>query len=421
MVARWWKELDADPGRRDLLVALVWLAIGVVLTSAGAVRLWAYLAIAPAPRWAFFLTLFAAFAVATLRSRRPMTSLVLGTAVALVDLSFGGSLAVLLILTDLIYAAVKYGNERAIRVLLICAGGGGVVLAALLLVSPFDDTASLIFLFQWLLIVAIPAMWGWSVRSERVRTRAVMASQQAASARHLRAQIAHDLHDLVANQIAVAGLHVEASKLIASRETSGSERLFRSLDQAKRGTDAAHAELRHLIAVLGAVDDLDETDLRPVATRLKDFAELLPADRQLVMPDDGPALAEALRTAPLAHQQVALRTLQELVVNAAKHGQGDVEIRTSLNPDAVLTIEVSNDYVASAAAALGSGLGIRGAGLLLGGVGSELEAGPEAVLEPGTLLDTRRDSGEGSQRWRARFSLPQELTTRPMSPGRTHD
>lgn len=375
MVARWWRALEANPGRRDLIVAGCWLLLGLLLTSAGIVRLWASLAVVSVPNWAFVLPLVGICGATILRSRKPLVALGLGVALTVVDLSFGGSLAVIFILTDLIYAAVKYGSERAIRVLLGCGIGCAVVLGAVLIWSPLHDTTVPIFWVQWVLIVAVPAMWGWSVRSERMRTRSEMARQHVLSARQLRGRIAHDLHDLVANQIAVAGLHVEAAKLVAARHTPDTATLMRSLEQAKRGTDEAHHELRHLIAVLSAVDGLDEPEAPALLDELHELARLVPSGRALEHSGESDKiLREALSNAPPAHQQVLLRALQELVVNAVKHGAGDIQIHAHIEPSDGLHLSVANDVPPKRSSALGSGLGIRGTELLLGSIGARLES-----------------------------------------------
>src|SRR5699024_11945350 len=102
MIARWWEWLNASPARRDPAVAAAWLSLGLALLAAGAVRLWGDLALAEAGRGAFALLLVAIVAADVLRSLRPFLALTLGLAIAAVDLALGGSLGVILVLTDLV-------------------------------------------------------------------------------------------------------------------------------------------------------------------------------------------------------------------------------------------------------------------------------------------------------------------------------
>lgn len=404
------ERLTAHPTSRDAVVAAMWLLLGLASLQAGAYPLWSDIAVVTTSGGAFLLTLAGMVALATQRSRRPFTVLTLGIIVAGVDLLFGGSLGVVLILTDLIYAAVRYGSERRVRSALWAAVAVAVLLVAGLIVFRPEDNAVPVIIVQWGLIVAISGAWGWNVRSEQLRPRAAMVEQHTRVTRQLRHQIAHDLHDLVANQIAVAGLHVEAAKLLAGQASDDTAPLIRSLNQAKHGTDQAHRELRDLIAVLTAVDALDEPAPIHLQEELDELAQLLPADRSLVwIGDSAERMKSALDPQPDSRQRVVLRVLQELVANAAKHGVGDLTAQvTEREPDvaeresdvqrrqkvrlkpAEVIVTLCNASAVPGHAAAGTGLGIRGAGLLLGGIGATLATEPgepwQAILTIPTTL-----------------------------------
>src|SRR5699024_4444776 len=102
--------------------------------------------------------------------------------------------------------------------------------------------------------------------------------RHARETERLRERIAHELHDHVANQIAVAGLHVEAARLRGAQAEALPPGALRSLDQATEGTDQAHRKLRQLIAVLTTSGDVDG-DPHDAPGALDD---LVPGDRSIV-------------------------------------------------------------------------------------------------------------------------------------------
>ncbi|MGM7665719.1 sensor histidine kinase [Microbacterium sp. A93] len=402
MVARWWERLNAHPASRDAVVAAVWLLLGLALLQAGGYHLWRDVVIFDTNGSAFIVILGCMVAVATLRSRRPFVALAIGIVGAGADLLFGGSVGVVLILTDLIYAAMKYGSDRGVRYLLWAAVAGAILLGTGLIVFRPEGNMVPVIVVQWVLIVTVSGAWGWNVRSERLRTHAAMAEQHSRGTRQLRQSIAHDLHDLVANQIAVAGLHIEAAKLLARPAASDVTSLVQSLEQSKRGTDQAYRELRNLITVLTAVDDLEEPVPVQFENELDQLTQLLPAGRSLVWIEGGAgAMKAALHPQPDSCQRIVLRVLQELVSNAAKHGVGDVTVCvTGEQPEprhsdawrepteAVVTL--SNARAAHGSTVPGTGLGIGGARLLLAGIGANLMT----------------ESGARGEPWRAILTIP---------------
>lgn len=374
MNAGWLRKLRSRPERRDVAIALLWLVVGTVLWLFGVLGMWQNLAVIPPAPWAFLVTLAAMVALLLLRSRSPFLALGLGTIVTTVDSLMGASLAVVFIFTDLIYAAIKYGSARGVRILLRVAAAAAVGLALAIALVTRSNPGLGIMLFQWGLIVLVSGLWGWNVRSERVLARAELAAQHAAENRELRTRIAHDLHDLVANQIAVAGLHIEAAKLQAAKLREGRAVLGRavlgqgvpgravprdpeplsteplestipdpkppegdfapltqSLDRAKNGTDRAHRELRGLISVLTVVDEVEGRAPVRLAEELPALGQLLPAGRTIRWEEGASErIRDALPPAQTTRARLVLRALQELVANTAKHGAGDVALHADL-------------------------------------------------------------------------------------------
>jgi signal transduction histidine kinase len=406
MFARWLQYLDGHPRTRDAALSAFWLITGLALLQFHGFHLWSITAVFPTAGGMFLVTLVVMVALCTQRSSRPFLMLFLGAIVALGDLMFGGSIGVILVFTDLIYAAFKYGSDRGVRVILWLMVGVAILTVATLTVwQPANATLLSIVISQWALIIFVAAMWGWNVRSEHIRTRALMAQDHAVSLQRLRRRIAHDLHDLVANQIAVAGLHVEAAKLEIAQAQLSASGLHRSLEQASRGTDEADQQLRRMILVLSAVDDLDEHAEVPVDALVDEcvdgLAAQMPGPRALVWSGSGASgLRAGLANSPTARARAILRVVQELVANAVKHGRGDVRIFVDASQG--ITVRVTNDIAQGTRSQRGSGIGIRGAALLLEGTGARLDSqareadqGWSATLcAPAGVKQTERSSDE---------------------------
>lgn len=403
----WWGRVDSRPRLRDAIVVGVYLVLGLVLFWAGAIRL--SIAVAPlrVEDGFFLLTLLGMCAVALLRSRRPLTALVLGSAITAVDGLGGSSLAVILVFFDLVYCAVKYGSDRGIRIATWVAAALAAAAGVVLLIVRPESPVVLIVVAQWVLITTIAATWGWNVRSERLRTSALMAEQHARATQRMRQRIAHDLHDLVSNQIAVAGLHVEAARIRVEQAGIDAPEIGHSFERAKQGTDQAHRQLRRLIAVLSTVDDLGEAD-SDLAGELARLASMPPAGRALVWTGDGEdALRDFLEDRSAAQAGILPRVLHELVANAVKHGRGDIEV-SALVRDAGSVVTVRNAYLGNGAPERGSGIGITGAELLLDGTGATLESGPDPANEHGITAGTAGTgpgAGPGERQWRAVLTI----------------
>ncbi|WP_298040995.1 histidine kinase [uncultured Microbacterium sp.] len=376
-------QVNARPRTRDAILAAVYLVIGFVLLQFGGYGMWATgLAIPATGLWSaesgFLVLLLLMSALALLRSSRPVLVVALAAPLAAADLLLGSSIGVVLLFADFVYCAFRYSSDRSVRLLLAVIAAVIAITAVVLIVLPGVSVRVVTISLQWALIVLIGALWGWNVRSERQRTRAEMDSEHRRATRLLRQRIAHDLHDLVANQIAVAGLNIEATRLLDIGDD-----VEAGLARAAAGTDEAHRQLRRLIAVLTTVDDLAEETAQPA---LGDLAARVPTGRALI--PEGADLDAALEALPRS-AGIAMRAVQELLTNAVKHGRGDIVLRTTTEMDEVI-VEIENS-IAARDSVLGSGIGIPGAALLLDSIQATLASEP---------ID--------ESRWRARMTLIRE-------------
>lgn len=374
------RRMNAHPQGRDAAAAVLYLLFGVALLQFGGFRLAGVAVVSPESGvWnsetMFLLLLIVMAILATLRSAHPFFVLTAGIPIVAVDALLGTSLGVLLLFSDFVYCAFRYGADRGLRVVLIAIIATFLGIGLVLLAWPAARAPFGVLALQWALFVLPAALWGWNVRSERQRTKAEMAAFHARSTQRLRQRVAHDLHDLVANQIAVAGLNIEAARLGLSPDRAEHEEVEESLSRAKKGTDEAHREMRRLIALLTAVDAVEDApDQIRSGSRLID---LVPADRTLV--HHGGSLDDAIAAMPPRSAEVVLRVMQELVMNAVKHGSGDIGITVPEHApdDGSLNVRVSNDVADAVGQASGSGIGITGATVLLSEVGGEIVSGED--------------------------------------------
>lgn len=348
--------------RRDVAVAVAWLVIGVLLILTGAFPLWSDVAVLPPSPASATLPLLALVGLAAVRSRVSLLALGLAVPLVVFDVLHGGTAGAVLIFTDLIYASVKYSSDEGLRWgVKVAAAIATAYLLALVFIPP--RPAMYQVSMQWALIIAISAMWGWNVRSERARTRADLLLLHQEQKTELQHKIAHDLHDLVANHIAVAGLHIEAAKLLACAPASAPERLEETLAKAKTGTDHAHTELRNLISLLTE----QPADPTAAIAQAASVENLVPAGRCLTWTPNRDAVESLLDELDPLQAGILSRVLTEAITNAVKHGSGTIAVDVA---DDCFTI--TNTVAESDGEVIGSGTGLKSAQSLLETIGSGL-------------------------------------------------
>ncbi|MGF3054952.1 sensor histidine kinase [Microbacterium sp. YY-01] len=373
------------PRARDGLAAGGYFLLGLAALQFGGYRLWADIAL-----WysgtAFIAVLAAMSLLATQRSSRPFLVLGIGTALAAVDLSMGGSIGVVFLFADFIYCAFRYGSDKGLRMLLALLVATVLGTALTVLLTRPHEPIVLIVIAQWLLVTLFAGLWGWSVRAERQRTRALMLLEHTRDTEAFRRQIAHDLHDKVANEISVAGLHIEAARLRIDQ--SNHPTIDRSLELATEGTDRAHEQLRQLIGVLTAGPE------RPTpASGTPPLESLMPQGRTLIRRGDR-ALPDAAQHTGIDPEALD-RVVRELVMNAIKHGTGDVTLTTTAEQ-----IRVSNSIATTTGGTArpdrhrGNGIGLTTSTALLRETGATLTTGA-----------TQASAGDPTE-WHATITLP---------------
>jgi signal transduction histidine kinase len=207
-------------------------------------------------------------------------------------------------------------------------------------------------------------------RTEELRRR---ASEE-------RLQMARDLHDIVAHNIAVINVQANTALHLMDRQP---ERAAAALATINDVSKQALVELRSVLGVLRDVDSGTGTSAprapAPGLARLGDLVENAAAAGLAVrIEEDGQAAP-----LPADVDLTAYRIIQEALTNSARHSGGSAAT-VRLGYDAgVLLVEVDDEgrpgaHGPAPAAANGSGRGIAGMAERAAALGGTLEAGPRA-------------------------------------------
>ncbi|MGA6871537.1 sensor histidine kinase [Streptomyces pratensis] len=391
----------ARPHRHDVLLAVLGLSGGVFLWLVGIHIQNGRLFDAP---WVSLLPLAAMSALELLRRGAPCTALALGTPALVADQFTVGSLATLLMYTDLVYAAVLYGSPTASRRIPVITLLVTVAATAGLVAWVPSADALLIGIVIGMVLFG-PALTGASVRNHRDAAEAarLRADQTALLAEMDRVQavtaersrMARELHDVVANHLSAIAIHSTAALSIDDPGTSRD-----ALGVIRQNSVDGLTEMRRLIGLLRESDTSGEPSAAPTLGSLDALVEQAGANSAssglTVTLDDG---REEPGPLPAPVELAAYRIVQESLTNALKHAApGPVTVRLGRSRTA-LTVEVSSvfgDRPGPRAPGSGAGLvGMRERVALLGGT---IGAGPGL-------------RGDGEKIWVVRAELPVEERT----------
>ncbi|MBA4862635.1 two-component sensor histidine kinase [Streptomyces sp. PSKA54] len=312
-----------------------------------------------------------------LRRTMPRTALLIGTAAVIADYLTRGSLATVLMFTDLMYAAVLYGPPASARRIpwitgLLTVAGTVVPLAV------WREPEALLVGVVVGLVALMPAATGWIVRNhrdtaaaERLRAEqtallAEMDRTQAVTAE--RARMARELHDMVANHLSAIAIHSTAALSLDDPGTSKE-----ALSVIRENSVEGLAEMRRLIGILR--DDSGER--APAAAPTLDGLGALVEGARTNGLDVTLDAAHGKLPAPV--ELAAYRIVQESLTNALKHASPGRVVVTLTQLDESLTVRVTSPYDGDGGAprAPGSGAGLVGmrerTALLCG----TFEAGPD--------------------------------------------
>ncbi|MEU3832444.1 sensor histidine kinase [Streptomyces microflavus] len=385
------------PHRDDVALAVSGLLGGVLLWLLGLHTQGGRPFSAP---WITLVPLTVMAAMELLRRSAPRTALIVGTLALIADQFTRGSLATILMFTDVMYAAVLYGTPAAARripvaTLLI------TVASTIGFLAWFRTPEALLIGVVTGLISFIPAITGVSVRNHRTAADAArLAARQTARLAEMdrtqaviaeRARMARELHDMVANHLSAVAIHSTAALSIDDPETSR-----RALKVIRENSVEGLAEMRRLIGLLREGGEDGAPAAAPTLASLDALVEQANGNGAssglvCVLED---TRAEAAVPLPTPVELAAYRIVQESLTNALKHAApGPVTVRLDLAGE-VLTVEVTSAFGSRPGpTAPGSGAGLVGMRERVALLGGTFAAGAEA-------------DGDGTKIWRVRAELP---------------
>ncbi|WP_426568626.1 sensor histidine kinase [Streptomyces canus] len=383
------------PHRFDVCAALAGLLGGLLLWGIG-------LATRPADepivlldgRWPILLPLTLMAGCEVLRRTAPRSALLTGTAALTLDTVTQGSVATLIMFTDVVYAAVLYGTPASARRIPWITG----LLTVAATVVPFAAwrvPEALLLGVAVGVVSFAPASTGLIVRNHRDAAEAArLRAEQTALLAEMdrtqavvaeRARMARELHDMVANHLSAIAIHSTAALSLDDPDTSKE-----ALSVIRENSVEGLAEMRRLIGILRDGSGDREPAAAPTLDGLGALVDSARANGLDVALDAGHDQV------PAPVELAAYRIVQESLTNALKHARpGRVTVRLARR-DGSLTVEVSSPYGdRDGPRAPGSGAGLIGMRERAALLGGDFEAGP--VQDPASV---------DGRMWTVRATLP---------------
>jgi signal transduction histidine kinase len=249
-----------------------------------------------------------------------------------------------------------------------------------------DDTPYWLSVAVAVLAVGGVVAWGMFVRARRqlvvsLRERAERAEAEQQlrveqARQQERAQIAREMHDVLAHRISLLSLHAGALEF---RPDAPADEVARAAGVIRASAHEALEDLRTVIGVLRQSPDGDDPE-RPQPT-LADLPALIGESRDAGMHVSYDVRVEDAAAVPAGAGRNAYRIVREGLTNARKHAPGAaVEVTVEGAEGIGLTIEVRNRLPlgVGAAAIPGTGTGIVGLAERASLAGGRLEHGRTA-------------------------------------------
>jgi signal transduction histidine kinase len=384
---------DWGAPRVPQIQALVLFVLGSVILAAGmpVTFLFGDAAALPPQHPLRMVTLVIICAAELLRSRAPAVALGVGLVVAGAELTYGLSLATLIVFCDLLFAATLHGSRRT-HIAIIWSVGTvilGLAVASVLLAHNWRD--AVLNVLSVCSIPLIPVWWAVNVRQQRDA-----ALEQRARADHLariaeldrkaaiveeRSRMARDLHDVIAGHLSAIAIQSAAALSMAETDPV---MMIKVLQAVRENSVASLSEMHAMIGLLRSEKSVMERTAPP---RLRDIGRLLDSARAAGL--DVRARTDGIEDLPAAVDLSGYRIVQEALTNVVKHARGSRTEVTVDRSDSLLVIEVINKRPPAAPGTDGSGHGLLHMRERAEAVGGVFEAGPFA-----------------DSRWRVRAELP---------------
>jgi signal transduction histidine kinase len=187
-----------------------------------------------------------------------------------------------------------------------------------------------------------------------------------------RRRIAREMHDVVAHSVSTMVIQAGGARRILARDPGRAVEAAKLIERT--GRDAL-AEMRHLLGVLHAGEDLAELAPQPTLDGLQALVERSGAAGLPVQL----RIEGERRELPSGLDLAAYRVVQEALTNALKHGGGSADVLVRFGEDALcLEIADAGHATGDAPRVEGGGHGLVGMRERVRVFGGELHAGPRA-------------------------------------------
>ena len=181
-----------------------------------------------------------------------------------------------------------------------------------------------------------------------------------------RAEVARELHDVVAHSLSVIVVQAEGAKALATKKP---EAAVEALDVIARTGRSSIEEMRRIVSLLRGESDADFGP-SPSLPQIPEMVAKAGPRITLEMPEELPPVPESLGL-------TVFRVVQESVTNFLKHAGPTAQAIATITcePEAI-DIRVTDDGVGVQASTEGRGAGVRGMRERVAAMGGTFKAGP---------------------------------------------
>ena len=181
-----------------------------------------------------------------------------------------------------------------------------------------------------------------------------------------RAEVARELHDVVAHSLSVIVVQAEGAKALATKKP---EAAIEALDVIARTGRSSIEEMRRIVSLLRGESDADFGP-SPSLPQIPEMVAKAGPRITLEMPEELPPVPESLGL-------TVFRVVQESVTNFLKHAGPTAQAIATITcePEAI-DIRVTDDGVGVQASTEGRGAGVRGMRERVAAMGDTFKAGP---------------------------------------------
>jgi signal transduction histidine kinase len=343
-------------------------AVGLAFNLVGLIDVWSSTqvsSLADVPGW-WHTVFLAAGCLALLGKRRhPMLALGAGTVAAGADVALGGSIALVLVMFDLLLSVGLFASARdrvavttAVFVVIGTASVVGGLAAGQFRIAVFVSLQLTTLLF-------VPLWWAANMRQQR--SLGALAAERTTHEAVLaeRAAMARDLHDVIAAHLSTTAIHSGAA-LALPPET---ERDRAALRAVRTSSLAALEEMRSMILLLRAEDAAAKDPTMPGGLdHLPGLVEAASAQGLRVDVD-----TREIPRIPMLVAHAIYRIVREALTNARKHApasEGRLDVREAGDRVTVTVVNTltRSDDLGHHALSAGTGLiSMRERAALLGG------------------------------------------------------